>query len=42
MTNETIEKAKTEIEKKMAHTKADLDKAKADVKAEAQTKQSQK
>ncbi len=37
MANETLEKAKTEIEKKLAYAKADVDKAKADAKAEQQT-----
>jgi hypothetical protein len=34
MTNETIEKAKTEIEKKLAYAKADAEKGFANVKAE--------
>ena len=33
MTNETIEKAKTEIEKKLSFTKADAEKGLADSKA---------
>jgi len=36
MTNETIEKAKTEIEKKLAYAKADAEKGFADVKAEVE------
>jgi len=36
MANETIEKAKTEIEKKLAYAKADAEKGFADVKAEAE------
>ena len=36
MTNETIEKAKIEIEKKLAYAKADAEKGFADVKAEVE------
>ena len=41
MKKENVEKAKTEIEKKLAYAKADAEKGFADVKAEAQTKRSQ-
>jgi F0F1-type ATP synthase membrane subunit b/b' len=36
VTNERIEKAKTEIEKKLAYAKADAEKGFADVKAEVE------